>query len=133
MHAWVGQKHLNCFMFKCFNKKKRFKVCRRRRPSSSSSVVVVRPRRLYLLSSHVSTLVLILMCRVSNNLRTTGISLLSSHISTYRTNCTYEKASITSKQNMAQIYVGTVIEFPVRLLGGIVKNNVKLIPRLAED
>jgi hypothetical protein len=33
---------------------------------------------------------------------------------------------------MAQIYVGTVIEFPVRLLGGIV-NNVKLIPRLAED
>ena len=39
---------------------------------------------------------------------------------------------ITSKQNMAQIYVGTVIEFPVRLLGGIV-NNVKLIPRLAED
>ena len=26
---------------------------------------------------------------------------------------------------MAQIYVGTVIEFPVRLLGGIV-NNVKL-------
>jgi hypothetical protein len=33
---------------------------------------------------------------------------------------------------MAQIYVGTVIEFPVRLLGGIV-NKVKLIPRLAED
>jgi hypothetical protein len=33
---------------------------------------------------------------------------------------------------MAQIYVGTVVEFPVRLLGGIV-NNVKLIPRLAED
>ena len=32
---------------------------------------------------------------------------------------------------MAQIYVGTVIEFPVRLLGGIV-NNVKL-SRLAED
>jgi hypothetical protein len=31
---------------------------------------------------------------------------------------------------MAQIYVGTVIEFPVRLLGGI---NVKLIPGLAED
>ena len=31
---------------------------------------------------------------------------------------------------MAQIYMGTVIEFPVRLLGGIV-NNVKLIPRLA--
>ena len=28
--------------------------------------------------------------------------------------------------------MGTVIEFPVRLLGGIV-NNVKLTPRLAED
>ena len=28
---------------------------------------------------------------------------------------------------MVQVYVGTVIEFPVRLLGGIVKNNVKLI------
>ena len=28
---------------------------------------------------------------------------------------------------MALIYVGTVIEFPVRLLGGIIKNNVKLI------
>jgi hypothetical protein len=34
---------------------------------------------------------------------------------------------------MALIYVGTVIEFPVRLLGGIIKYNVKLIPRLAED
>jgi hypothetical protein len=33
---------------------------------------------------------------------------------------------------MVQIYVGTVIEFPVRLLGGIVY-NVKLTPRLAED
>jgi hypothetical protein len=28
---------------------------------------------------------------------------------------------------MALIYVETIIEFPVRLLGGIVKNNVKLI------
>jgi hypothetical protein len=34
---------------------------------------------------------------------------------------------------MSQIYVGTVIEFPVRLLGGIIKNIVNLIPRLAED
>ena len=32
------------------------------------------------------------------------------------TNCTYEKPRLTSKQNMAQIYVGTVIEFPRKVI-----------------
>jgi hypothetical protein len=65
---------------------------------------------------------------VSNNLRTTGSSLLSSHVSTYRTNCTYEKASINIEAKYGTDLRGNWYWVPRRLLGGIV-NNVKLIPR----
>jgi hypothetical protein len=71
---------------------KRLKVCRRRHR---------RRRRLYLLSSHVSSTLFYIaafLCvygRIKfNSLRTTSSSLLSSQVSTYRTNCTYEKASV---------------------------------------
>ena len=96
--------------------------------------------RLYLLSSHVSTLVtsqhfneystLLLLTSVVVVRRHRHLYLLSSLVSTYHemclchtiyfgvsgTNCTYEKPRLTSKQNMAQIYVGTVIEFPRKVI-----------------